>query len=122
MRSARLGKNTSSVEVTNIGPHGFWLFLDGRELYLPFDRFPWFREASIRKVVNVERPFLHHLHWPDLDIDLEVESIESPERYPLVSRLLPGVKRQGAGNRGKRLVKHGQVPVARNKTRSPKTR
>ena len=24
--------------------------------------------------------------WPDLDIDLEVESIRHPELYPLVSR------------------------------------
>jgi hypothetical protein len=26
-----------------------------------------------------------HLYWPDLDIDLSVESIEHPERFPLVS-------------------------------------
>ncbi|WP_420886735.1 DUF2442 domain-containing protein [Candidatus Kuenenia stuttgartensis] len=25
-----------------------------------------------------------HLHWPDLDIDLEIDSLENPEKYPLV--------------------------------------
>jgi hypothetical protein len=25
------------------------------------------------------------LHWPDLDVDLHVDSIEHPERYPLVA-------------------------------------
>jgi hypothetical protein len=24
-----------------------------------------------------------HLHWPDLDIDLEVQSLEHPDQYPL---------------------------------------
>jgi hypothetical protein len=28
----------------------------------------------------------HHLYWPDLDIDLAVESIRHPEQFPLVSR------------------------------------
>jgi hypothetical protein len=36
------GAATSEVEVTNISQHGFWLLLDGRELFLPFDEFPWF--------------------------------------------------------------------------------
>jgi len=35
----------------------------------------------------VERPSPHHLHWPDLDVDLSVESIEHPERYPLTSKV-----------------------------------
>jgi hypothetical protein len=38
------------------------------------------------------------LYWPDLDIDLAVDSIQHPERYPLVStaqpnRLLPPTSR-----------------------------
>ncbi|MCG8467585.1 MAG: hypothetical protein MJB57_05155 [Gemmatimonadetes bacterium] len=35
---------------------------------------------------DVERPRPDHLRWPRLDIDLTVESIEHPERYPLRSR------------------------------------
>jgi hypothetical protein len=45
--------------------------------------FPWFREATIREITNVQLPSPHHLYWPDLDIDLAVESIEHPEKYPL---------------------------------------
>jgi hypothetical protein len=29
-----------------------------------------------------ERPQPQHLYWPDLDVDLSVDSIEHPERYP----------------------------------------
>jgi len=75
--------------VTNVSVHGFWLLLESRELFVSFSQFPWFRDASIGHLVNVELPTDHHLHWPDLDVDLEVESIEHPELYPLVSRERP---------------------------------
>jgi hypothetical protein len=71
------------AEVTNISRHGFWLFLGDRELFLPFDEFPWFENAPVKAILNVERPQPHHLYWPDLDVDLSVDSIEHPERYPL---------------------------------------
>src|SRR3546814_7518272 len=32
-------------------------------------------------------PSPQHLYWPDLDIDLAVDSIRHPERFPLVSRI-----------------------------------
>jgi hypothetical protein len=34
-------------------------------------------------------PSSHHLYWPDLDIDLAVESLTHPERYPLISQAQP---------------------------------
>jgi hypothetical protein len=86
MKSARRGKRTSNVEVTNVSPFGLWLLLSGREHFLAFEHFPWFREASIGALADVERPSPHHLYWPQLDIDLAVESLEHPERFPLVSR------------------------------------
>ena len=33
------------AEVTNISAHGLWLLIDGREIFLPFDEFPWFKLA-----------------------------------------------------------------------------
>ena len=89
MRSAQRGKRTSAVEVTNVSPHGFWLLLEDRELFLPFDKFPWFRDAPIAKLIRVQLSSLHHLYWPGLDVDLAVESIEHPERFPLVSKVRP---------------------------------
>lgn len=76
------GTSTSAVEVTNISKHGFWILLDDRELFLPFEMFPWFKAASVEAITHVERPHPHHLYWPDLDVDLSVDSIEHPERYP----------------------------------------
>ncbi len=86
MTSARPGRRTSAVEVTNVSRHGFWLLLGERELFVPFDEFPFFREAPIGKLLDVRMPHDGHLYWSQLDVDLAVESIEHPERYPLVSR------------------------------------
>jgi Protein of unknown function (DUF2442) len=81
------GTGTSTTEVTNISKHGFWLLLDERELFLAFEHFPWFKRATVDSIVNLERPAPEHLRWPDLDVDLALDSIEHPEHYPLTSKL-----------------------------------
>lgn len=89
MKSEQLGASTSAPEVTNVSQHGFWLLMDGRERFLPFSRCPWFADATIAQISKVERPLPHHLYWPDLDVDLHVDSIDQPEAYPLVSSVRP---------------------------------
>lgn len=86
MKSASHGINTSEVEVTNVSIHGMWVLLKDRELFMSFDQFPWFKEAPIAHLVHVELPSENHLYWPDLDVDLDVESILHPESYPLISK------------------------------------
>lgn len=81
------GTAISAAEVTNISQHGFWMLIDGREFFLPFEEFPWFKQATIEAILHVQRPAPGHLHWPDLDVDLSVDSLEHPERYPLQSKL-----------------------------------
>ena len=87
MRSVARGTSTSAAEVTNVSAHGLWLLIDERELFLAFRDFPWFADATIHELTQVERPSVHHLHWPALDVDLAVDSLTAPERYPLVSRV-----------------------------------
>ena len=86
MKSAKLGKHTSAVEVSNVSKHGFWLFIGDSERFVSFKHFPWFQDAAIGQLLNVALPSPHHLYWPDLDIDLAVESIDDPERFPLISK------------------------------------
>ena len=110
MKSAALGRSISPAEVTNVSPHGFWLFVGERELFVPFKEFPWFQDASVRQISNVQLPTPHHLYWPDLDIDLAVESIEHPEKYPLVSQAQPNKRLQP--------TKARRQPVKPRRTRS----
>jgi hypothetical protein len=90
MRSPGPGTDTSPVEVTNISPHGIWLLANDEELYLPFDAFPWFRHARVSDILAVEVPLPGHLHWPALDVDLSLDCIRHPEKYPLVAQSAPG--------------------------------
>ena len=81
----RRTRSTLEVEVSHISQHGIWLLVGDREMFLPYDKFPWFKDALVSAVLNVQLPQPHHLYWPDLDVDLAVESIEHPERFPLVA-------------------------------------
>jgi len=84
-----LGTNISQVEVLGVSKHGFWILLDEEEeLFISFIEFPWFHKASIEQLFIVERPQAHHLYWPELDIDLHIDSIRHPERFPLVSKVM----------------------------------
>ena len=86
MSSAAHGTGTSAVEVTNISQHGFWLLLKEEELFLPFTEFPWFLDVTVGKILHVELASPNHLYWPDLDVDLSVESIRHPAQFPLISQ------------------------------------
>ena len=83
MKSQTVGKNTSEVEVSNISLHGLWLYVKGKEYFLPYAEYFWFKEAKIKDVFNVKLLYGRHLYWPSLDVDLEISSLENPERYPL---------------------------------------
>jgi len=86
MRSRKLGEPTLKAEVTNISNHGIWLLSRGKELFIPYDDFPWFLDAPLGKIFNVEENIPEHFYWPELDIDLTTEIIEHPERFPLKSK------------------------------------
>ena len=78
-----------STRVTNVSRHGFRISVGERELHVSFSDFPWFGGASVREINNVELLGRRHLYWPELDVDLTVDSLEHPDRYPLVSRSRP---------------------------------
>ncbi len=84
MKSKNAGVSTADVEVTSISRHGFWLYLGGRELFVSFQEFPWFADSPVAKITNVQWPSPNHLYWPELDVDLSVDSIERPDDFPIL--------------------------------------
>jgi Protein of unknown function (DUF2442) len=85
MKPAKRGRSTSAVEVTNVSSRGFWLLVAEVEHFVAFEQFPWFRDATIGQLTRVELPSPNHLYWPELDVDLAVESLAHSEQFPLVS-------------------------------------
>jgi hypothetical protein len=86
MSSLAHGGGISEVEVSNISSHGIWLFIHDQELFMSYDNFPWFKDKTIGSIMNIEEPMPGHFYWPDLDVDLTMEIIEHPERFPLKAR------------------------------------
>ena len=79
----KLGRNILKVEVTNISNHGLWILIENKELFLSYENFPWFKNKTISNITKVESFGQGHLYWEDLDVDLSLEMIEHPERFPL---------------------------------------
>jgi hypothetical protein len=86
MKSANIGTDISKVEVLNVSPHGFWLLVGEREYFLAFADFPWFRGATLQQLFAIELSHGDHLYWPELDVDLDLERIQHPENFPLISK------------------------------------
>jgi len=77
------GRNILEIEVTNISNHGFWILVKNKELFLSYEDFPWFKDKIITDITKVELFGEGHLYWENLDVDLSIEMIEHPERFPL---------------------------------------
>jgi hypothetical protein len=83
MKSKKLGKNTSKVEI-HTSPFGVWVLVLDTEYFLSYQDYPWFKEAKISDLYDVELSHSTHLYWPNLDIDLDIDCLKNPEKYPLI--------------------------------------
>ncbi len=86
MKLKNHGKSTSGAEVVQISSRGIWLLVNDTEYFLPFEDFPWFQKASVEQIHHVQLLHGFHLRWPDLDVDLALDSLNRLEQYPLVYR------------------------------------
>ena len=86
MKSQPRGESTSDAEVLTIDLHGLWLFVKGKEYFLPYNEFPWFKEARVVDVLNIQLLHGFHLYWPSLDVDLSPDSLEDTSSTPLIYR------------------------------------
>lgn len=87
MKSLKYGKSIL-VNVENITPFGIWLFVKEHEYFLGYRDYPYFKDQTLKAIQNVELLHDDHLYWPDLDIDLEMDNLVNPEKYPLKSKVL----------------------------------
>ena len=77
-----------------INAQGIMLSVLGHDYFLSYNRIPWMQDAPIRSVLrsnlfallakNVQMSGPEAIEWPDLDVDLEIDSLRHPELYPLV--------------------------------------
>lgn len=87
MSSPAHGSSISVVEVANISAHGIWLLFHDQEMFMSYDDFPWFKEQTVKTIINVEEQSPGHFYWPDLDVDLTEEIIKYPDSFPVKSKI-----------------------------------
>lgn len=92
MKLQQRGKNTSEIEISNVSMHGIWLYVNGKEYFLSYKEYPWFKNAKIKEIHNVQLLHDASLRWPELDVDLELDSLDNPEKYPLIFKRSVGTK------------------------------
>ena len=75
-----------SANVLMINSQGIMLSVCGNDYFLSYNRIPWMLTASIGDVLNVRMSGRNAIEWPTLNVDLEIESLKHPERYPLIMK------------------------------------
>ena len=77
-------RKDKSADVLMINDRGIMLSVQGEDYFLSYNRVPWMRDATINEVLDVRMSGKNAIEWPKLDVDLEVDSLRHPERYPLI--------------------------------------
>ena len=75
---------TKGADVLMINDKGIMISVQGQDYFLSYNRVPWMRNATISEVLDVRMSGKNAIEWPKLDVDLEVDSLKHPERYPLI--------------------------------------
>lgn len=76
----------SSVSVLMINAQGIMLSVLGNDFFISYNRIPWLKDARISDVLNVRMAGHSAIEWESLGVDLEIESLKHPERYPLIMK------------------------------------
>ncbi len=86
MSSLARGKSTSAVEITHVSSHGVWVLVHDEELFMSYQDFPWFKDQPLKSILLVQESASGHLYWPEIDVDLTIDIIKNPERFPLKAK------------------------------------
>ena len=76
--------NSTLADVLMINDRGIMISVQGQDYFLSYNRVPWMRDATINEVLDVRMSGKNAIEWPKLDVDLEIDSLRHPERYPLL--------------------------------------
>lgn len=82
--TSRNNTNSTSADVLMINDRGLMISVQGQDYFLSYNRVPWMKDATISEVLDVRMSGKNAIEWPKLDVDLEIDSLKHPERYPLL--------------------------------------
>jgi hypothetical protein len=72
---------TLTAKVLELGRDFMLVDYCGKVYRIDFELYPYFKSCFVSELYNVEASAVG-LHWPDADIDIEVEYLEHPPKNP----------------------------------------
>jgi len=75
-----------SPTIFTIGALGLYLLVQDREYFVPFTDYPTFRSATLDQIFDFQQIGPRQFHWRTLDVDIELDALEEPSRFPLMYR------------------------------------
>ena len=81
--ASMLGIGTSESKTCFLGtsPEGIAILVNGKEYFLRYTDFPWFEYCNAVELRDMTAD-RWGVYWNSLDIDLSIESLEDPARFP----------------------------------------
>ncbi|MDR2207197.1 MAG: DUF2442 domain-containing protein [Flavobacteriaceae bacterium] len=83
-RILRKNGENISVKVLAITGNGILISIPEGDFFLPYSDYPWFKNARVDEVLDVKSEGNFAIRWDKLDVDLEIDSILHPEKYPII--------------------------------------
>jgi hypothetical protein len=76
--------------VLSITIDGVFITAFGKDYFLSFNRLPWFKDAKVSDIMNVRNVGTMGIRWDSMDVDLELDSLIHPVKYPLIVKRYVG--------------------------------
>ena len=73
----------ATISVENITPFAIWVFDGKKEYAIPFSEFPCLGKAPVEQLMNPVLTHGFHLRWEELDVDIDLRTLDHLEDYPL---------------------------------------
>lgn len=70
------------VAVTRVSSRGIWLKTPDRKFFLSYYDFPWFKNKPMQAVLHVKELTPGEFYWPEINVNLGVDTLRSPHRFP----------------------------------------
>ena len=85
-QNSKINGTNTSVKVVAVVSNGVIIEAYGNVYFLPYHSNPWFERATIADIFNIEPVGRVGIRWGALDVDLAIDSLTHPEKYPLLAK------------------------------------
>lgn len=93
-------KNNEYAEVKFISNDGFLMEVNGKQYFASFQDFPFLYDMPISEAYNVEYLGQGDIRWEKSDIDLNIDILSNPDKYPIVMHKISAEAAALFGRRG----------------------